>query len=234
MLKITPILCRSGKMNNYAYLLTDQASGISAVFDPSEAAPVIDECARQNICPAYILNSHHHFDHVEGNLEVKEKYGAKVMVGAYDENRIPGADVGLADGDVFCLGESKAQIICGKGHTSGHILWYFAADKALFTGDVLFNLSIGGLFEGTVEEMWGSLQRIKKLPDDTLFYPGHEYTLYGLGGIHGPAAERYALKATARLKQGLPAAPFTLGEEKICNPYLACDDLGEFYQMMGS
>lgn len=234
MLKITPILCRAGKMDNYAYLLTDEATGVSAVLDPSEAAPVIAECERQNVRPAYIFNSHHHFDHVEGNLEVKEKYGAKVLVGAYDCNRIPGADAGLADGDVFRLGESEARIIRADGHATGHILWYFPADGVLFTGDVLFNLSIGGLFEGTVEEMWGSLQRIKKLPDDTLFYPGHEYTLYGLNGIYGPAADRYAAKAEARLREGLPAAPFTLGEEKACNPYLACRNLGEFYQIMGS
>ena len=153
MLKITPILCRAGKMDNYAYPLTDEATGVSAVLDPSEAAPVIAECERQNIRPAYIFNSHHHFDHVEGNLEVKEKYGAKVMVGAYDCNRIPGADAGLADGDVFRLGESEAQIIRADGHATGHILWYFPADGVLFTGDVLFNLSIGGLFEGTVEEI---------------------------------------------------------------------------------
>ena len=79
MLKITPILCRAGKMDNYAYLLTDEATGVSAVLDPSEAAPVIAECERQNVRPAYIFNSHHHFDHVEGNLEVKEKYGAKAV-----------------------------------------------------------------------------------------------------------------------------------------------------------
>lgn len=91
-------------MDNYAYLLTDEATGVSAVLDPSEAAPVIAECERQNVRPAYIFNSHHHFDHVEGNLEVKEKYGAKVLVGAYDCNRIPGADAGLADGDVFSSG----------------------------------------------------------------------------------------------------------------------------------
>lgn len=234
MLKITPVLCRAGKMDNYAYILTDGATGVSAVLDPSEAAPVIAECEKQNIRPAYVFNSHHHFDHVEGNLELKEKYGAKVAAGAHDCGRIPGADIGLEDGDVFKLGESEAQIIRADGHTIGHILWYFPADKVLFTGDVLFNLAIGGLFEGTPEQMWNSLQRIKKLPDDTLFYPGHEYTVYGLNQIYGPAAERYAERALARLREGLPVAPVSLGEEKICNPYLACRDFGEFYQMVAS
>ena len=234
MLKITPILCRAGTMDNYAYLLTDKATGISAVLDPSEAAPVIAECKRQNICPAYIFNTHHPFDHVEGNLELKEKYGAKIVVGAADLHRIPGADIAVEDGDVFKLGESEAEIIRADGHTIGHVLWYFEKDKALFTGDVLFNLSIGGLFEGTVEQMYGSLQKIKKLPDDVMFYPGHEYTPYGLQELFGPAGDRYAARARERLSAGLPVAPIALGEEKICNPYLAPCNLAEFYQIMAS
>lgn len=88
MLKITPILCREGSMDNYAYLLVDQASGVSAVLDPSESMAVIAECQKQNIKPDFILNTHHHFDHVEGNLELKKLYGAKVVGGEADAYRI--------------------------------------------------------------------------------------------------------------------------------------------------
>lgn len=234
MLKIIPILCRAGKMDNYAYLLIDENTGISAVLDPSEAAPVIAECEKQGIKPSYILNTHHHFDHVEGNLELKKEYAAKIVVSEVDRHRIVGADVGLEDGDIFKLGDSWAKIIRADGHTIGHILWYFEADKALFTGDVLFNLSIGGLFEGTPEQMWNSLQKIRKLPDDVMFYPGHEYTAYGLNQIFGPEADRYAEKARQRLTKGLPVAPISLGEEKVCNPYLAVKDWQEFFQVMES
>lgn len=233
MLKITPIVCRAGQMDNYAYLLRDEASGIAAVMDPSEAAPVIAECEKQGVVPAYILNTHHHFDHVEGNLELKEKYRAKVVGGMEDCHRIPGFDIGLEDGDIFKLGESEAKIIAADGHTIGHILWYFAKDKALFTGDTLFNLCIGGLFEGTPQQMWHSLQKIRRLPDDVLFYPGHEYTRYGVAETCGnPFLENYAGKAAQRLSAGQPAGPFTLGEEKLCNPYLAADDLDQFCRLL--
>ena len=234
MIKITPILCRAGTMDNYAYLLTDEKTGVSAVLDPSETTPVVAECAAQNICPTYIFNTHHHFDHVEGNRELKEKYNARVVVGDGDVNIIPGADIGLADGQTFDLGDSRAQVIRADGHATGHVLWYFPDDKALFTGDVLFNLAIGGLFEGTPAQMWESLQKIKDLPDDTLFYPGHEYAVYGLGGLRGEAGQKYARKVLLRRERGPPPAPCSLGQEKLCNPYLACRDFSEFCQIINS
>ena len=230
MLKIIPILCRAGKMDNYAYLLIDKQTNISAVLDPSEAEPVIKECEKQNIKPVYILNTHHHFDHIEGNKEIKDKYSSKIVVSINDLNIIPSADIGLEEGDIFNLGNSKAHIISAEGHAVGHILWYFPSEKNLFTGDILFNLAVGGLFEGTAEQMWHSLQKIKKLPDDVLFYPGHEYAVYGLNSLYGPTGERYAAKVKERLSQGIPTAPFTLGEEKICNPYLSCSNYQEFYE----
>lgn len=138
MLKITPILCRAGKMDNYAYLLTDEATGVSAVLDPSEAAPVIAECERQNVRPAYIFNSHHHFDHVEGNLEVKEKYGAKVLVGAYDCNRIPGADAALRTATFFVWANRKRGSFVPTAMRPGIFCGIFRRTGILFTGDVLF------------------------------------------------------------------------------------------------
>lgn len=232
MLKVTPVLCRAGKMDNYAYLLVDEETSAAAVLDASEAEPVIAECERQGITPQFIFNTHHHFDHVEGNAEIKRRYGAKIVGSAADALRIEGMDILLEDGDIFNLGNSEARIIGADGHTIGHILWYFPKDKILFTGDTLFNLSIGGLFEGTPEQMWHSLQKIKKLPDDTVFYPGHEYTAYGLHSLHGLPGQRYAEKARRRLAQGLPVAPVSLGEEKICNPYLGAEDLTEFWNLL--
>lgn len=232
MLKVTAILCRAGKMDNYAYLLVDEDTGTAAVLDASEAEPVIDECEKQGVKPQFLFNTHHHFDHVEGNAELKHRFGAKIVGAAADAARIAGMDIELEDGDVFKLGNSEAQVIGADGHTIGHILWYFPKDKILFTGDTLFNLSIGGLFEGTPEQMWHTLQKIKKLPDDVVFYPGHEYTVYGLHSLHGLPGQRYAEKAKRRLAQGLPAAPFTLGEEKVCNPYLGAENLTEFWNLL--
>ncbi|MBO7556762.1 MAG: MBL fold metallo-hydrolase [Alphaproteobacteria bacterium] len=233
MLKITPILCRPHEMDNYAYLLQDLETGASAILDASEAEPVVAECEKQNIKPDFLLVTHHHFDHVEGNLALKEKYGAKIVGAKADAERIAEIDITLCDGDEFFLGKAKAKIISADGHTIGHILWYFPEEKALFTGDTLFNLCIGGLFEGTIEQMWHSLQKIKELPDDVLFYPGHEYTIYGVRSLCGETGEKYRQKALSRLQKGLPAGPMTLGEEKICNPYLQAESLEEFAQLMG-
>lgn len=233
MLKITPVLCRPHEMDNYAYLLQDVETGVSAVLDASEVEPVAAECEKQNIKPDFLLVTHHHFDHVEGNLGLKEKYGAKIVGAKADEHRIAGIDITLSDGDLFSLGKAKAKIIAADGHTIGHILWYFPEEKALFTGDTLFNLSIGGLFEGSCEQMWRSLQKIKQLPDDVLFYPGHEYTIYGVRGLCGEEGEKYRQKALSRLQKGLSAGPMTLGEEKICNPYLRAESLEEFERLMG-
>ena len=234
MLEITPILCRAGKMDNYAYLLRDKETNIAAVLDPSEVGPIVKECEKQNVLPKFIINTHHHFDHVEGNVFLKEKYGAKVVVGAADLSRIEGADIGLEDGQIFEFGKSSAQIIRADGHTIGHILWYFEQDKVLFTGDVLFNLAVGGLFEGTPEQMWQSLQKIKQLPDDVSFYPGHEYTLYGLRQIAGEAAQKYTRRALERLHENLPVAPVLLKDEKEVNPYLRCQSISDFYALMCS
>ncbi len=237
MLKIYTVLCRAGKMDNYAYILIDEATRISAVVDPSEAAPVVKKCEALGIRPSYVLNTHHHFDHVEGNLELKELYGLKIVGNVADEARIPGFDIGVSDGGIFELGESVAEIIDVSAHTQGHILYYFAKDKALFTGDTLFNLCVGGLFEGSVSEMFTALQKIKKLPDDVLFYPGHEYTFSGADvalGVLGqtPALEAYLQKAQRNLEQGLPAGPYSLGEEKNCNPYLAAVSLKDLASLM--
>ncbi len=231
MLKVVSILCRPGKMDNYAYLLIDENTKTAAVLDASEADPVIRECERQNVKPQFLLNTHHHFDHVEGNLELKSLFGAKIVGAAADSDRIDGLDIGLVDGDVFMIGDCEANIMSADGHTLGHILWYFPKEKALFTGDTLFNLSIGGLFEGSPEQMWKTLQKIKKLPDDVLFYPGHEYTAYGLSALQGKNGEKYAQKTKERLAKGYSAAPVSLGEEKMCNPYLCIENCQDFCRM---
>ena len=233
MLEIIPILCRAGTMDNYAYLLIDKNTGTGAVLDASEAEPIVKECEKHKIKPLFLLNTHHHFDHVEGNRELKALYGAKIVGAVKDKDRIEGLDIGLNDGDVFKIGDSEAHIISADGHTIGHILWYFPKDKVIFTGDTLFNLSIGGLFEGTPEQMWQTLQKIKKLPDDVSFYPGHEYTAYGLGVLEGISGQKYAQKARERLAQGKSVAPITLGEEKECNPYLKADKFDDFIRQLG-
>ena len=106
MLKIYPVLCRAGTMDNYAYILQDGATGISAVLDPSEPQPIIQKLDELGLEPQYILNTHHHFDHTDGNLELKQRYKAQVVANANDASRIPGFDIGVAPGSTFMLGQS--------------------------------------------------------------------------------------------------------------------------------
>lgn len=236
MLEIYTILCRAGTMDNYSYLLIDQDSKICAVIDPSEPAPIIKKCEELGVKPTYILNTHHHFDHTDGNLPLKELYGAKVVGNEADAKRIPGIDITVKAGGTFSLGNSIADIIDVSAHTQGHILYYFKDDKALFTGDTLFNLCAGGLFEGTVEEMFTAMAKIRDLPDNVKFYPGHEYTLGGADFAYhcnpgSPELLNYINEAQHRLSKGLSAGPVTLGIEKKCNPYLAASALAEFKRL---
>jgi len=235
-LKIKAVLCRAGIMDNYAWVLTDEQSGKSAVVDASEATPIIDYCTKAEITPEFILTTHHHFDHVGGNLELKAKYDLKIIGPDAEKHLIPGIDIGLKGGDSFALGNSRAEILAAPGHTLGHIMWYFADAGALFTGDVLFNLSVGGLFEGTAAQMRQTLQKINALPGEVMFYPGHEYTLASAANAleHRPskALEQYLCRARDRLAQGLPAAPVSLAQEKQCNPWLRMageDDLSRMF-----
>ena len=236
MLKIHTILCRAGSMENYSYLIIDMETNISAIIDPSEVAPIVKKCQELNIRPNYILNTHHHFDHTDGNEELKELYGAEVVANFSDRTRIPGHDISVRVGRTFKVGRSTAQIIDAPGHTKGHILWYFADDKALFTGDVLFNLCIGGLFEGDAQQMFNTLHKIKDLPDDTMFYPGHEYTVHGAQFAYeqnsgNQEIQDYLTTAENRIKQNLPVHPVSLGIEKKCNPYLQVDTIAKLKRL---
>ncbi len=224
-MRIETIWCSKGFMDNLSYLIIDDKTNTVAVVDPADATLITKKCEDLGVVPQYILNTHHHYDHTDGNLELKAHFGAKVVGCKKDAHRIPGFDIGVDDGDVFEIGSLRANIIDVSAHTQGHILWYFDKEKALFTGDTLFNLCIGGLFEGTPKQMRVALEKIKTLSDDVLFYPGHEYTMHGAEEairINNGSAEiqKYLKNAKEKLDKGMPAAPTLLGDEKKVNPYL--------------
>ncbi|XVF29425.1 hypothetical protein REPUB_Repub15cG0120100 [Reevesia pubescens] len=211
--------------DNYAYLLHDEDTGTVGVVDPSEAAPIIDALSRKNRNLTYILNTHHHHDHTGGNAELKARYGAKVIGSGIDKDRIPGIDIVLNDGDKWMFAGHEVHVIETPGHTRGHISFYFPGSGAIFTGDTLFSLSCGKLFEGTPEQMLSSLQRIMSLPDDTNIYCGHEYTLsnskFALSiEPKNEALQAYAAHVAHLRNKGLPTIPTTLKMEKACNPFL--------------
>ncbi|OVA08769.1 Beta-lactamase-like [Macleaya cordata] len=212
--------------DNYAYLLHDVDTGTVGVVDPSEAIPVIDALNRKNRNLTYILNTHHHYDHTGGNMELKERYGAKIIGASMDKDRIPGIDIALKDGDKWMFAGHEVLVMETPGHTRGcHVSYYFPGCGAIFAGDTLFSLSCGKLFEGTPEQMFSSLGKIMSLPDNTNIYCGHEYTLsnskFALSiEPKNVALQSYAAQVANLRSKGLPTIPTTLKTEKSCNPFL--------------
>lgn len=214
--------------DNYIYLLHDTVSGETAAVDPALAQPVLMKLQEKGWRLAAILNTHHHFDHVGGNLELKAQTGCKIIASDYDRNRIPGIDVTVQEGDVVRIGEHKAKIIFTPGHTLGHIQYYFEKDKLLFCGDTLFALGCGRLFEGTAEQLWYSLQKLKAMPPDTQVYCTHEYTQnngrFALTVEPDNMVLQDRMEIVNRLRaQNLPTLPTTIAEELATNPFLRED-----------
>lgn len=214
--------------DNYAYLLRD-SSGQTAVVDPSEAGPVIKVLEDRGWSLNYILNTHHHWDHVGGNKELSKRYDAPVVGFAGDAHRVPSLQIQLKDGETFALGNSEARVMAIFGHTVGHIAYWFESSKAVFCGDTLFSLGCGRLFEGTAAQMWSSLSRLRELPNDTQVYCGHEYSEANARFAMSLGETNLALQARAeQIKKlradQLPTIPSLLSDEKSANPFLRADD----------
>lgn len=218
--------------DNYSYILENE-NGDVAVIDPGEAAPIIDWLEQNNKRLTHIINTHHHGDHIAGNKELQEKYSAILAAPKADMHRIPGVDIELEEGTTFTFGGEEAQIIDTPGHTVGHIALYFPNSKALFCGDTLFSMGCGRLFEGTAEQMWNSFEKIMDLPDDTLIYPGHEYTQsngeFCLRIDPDNTELKQRMNEVIDLRaQNLPTIPTTLGLEKQTNAFLRAGSAKEF------
>ncbi len=214
--------------DNYCYLVRDAESGVTAVIDTPEVRAIERALADTGWTLNYILNTHHHFDHAGGNLELKEKTGCTIVGPKADETRIPGIDIAVAEGDVFELGSRKARIHDTPGHTRGHIVYHFEEDNEAFVGDTLFSMGCGRLFEGTPDQMWTSLQKIMRWPDETRIYCAHEYTQtnarFALTVEPGNQALIDRATEVDRLrKDDLPTIPTTIKLEKDTNPFLRPD-----------
>ena len=162
--------------DNYSFVVHDTETNTVAVVDPSEFEPINNFIKKKLKKIDYIFNTHHHFDHTGGNLDLQKKYKAKIIGFKKDEQRIPGINIKLSDKENFKLGSVDFKIFFIPGHTNGHICFYSKSEKIVFTGDTLFSLGCGRVFEGTHLEMLSSINLIKKLPIDTRIYCGHEYT----------------------------------------------------------
>ena len=222
--------------DNYSYLIIDDSNNSACVIDPSESRPIINLVEKNNIKLKYILNTHHHFDHVGGNEELKKKFGSTILGFKEDSHRIPQIDVLLKDNQIWKAENFSAKIIHVPGHTSGHICFHFFNEKLVFTGDTLFSLGCGRIFEGTYEEMYNSLSKIKSLPDETKIYCGHEYTLNNSKFCIKYDSKNLNLKkkikdVKKKIVVGVPTMPSTIKEELDCNIFLRTKDLESFSKL---
>ncbi len=223
IIKIIPCL-----NDNYSYLIFEKKTNTVSIVDPSEFKAcdyVINEYKKLD----FILNTHHHADHVGANLELKKKYNSKILGFISDKDRIPGIDLFLKENQKHKIGNLEFEVIFVPGHTKGHIAFFFRKEKIAFTGDTLFSLGCGRVFEGTYEEMFNSLNKIKNLPPETKIYCGHEYTKSNLNFCLAYDAKNAFLKEKKidiqkKLNSNQPTIPSTLEQEIKTNIFLRCND----------
>lgn len=214
--------------DNYVYLLHEPETGATGVVDPSVAEPVLRALGETGWRLTHILNTHHHPDHTGGNLELKRATGAVIVGPRADRDRIPGIDVEVGEGDRYALGAQSAQVFDVPGHTRGHIAYWFKDSRALFSGDTLFLMGCGRLFEGTPEQMWRSLGKLRGLPPETRVYCGHEYTQSNARFAltvepQNPVLVARSRRVDALRAEGKSTVPGTMGEEIATNPFLRAD-----------
>jgi len=221
--------------DNYSYLL-EAGDGTTAIIDPGEPDPVIEELKKQKKKLNYIIATHHHHDHIGGNAKLQQKYGAKIAGPEKDAARIPGIEITLSEGETFDLGDEPIEIYETPGHTSGHISLYAPRSKALFCADTLFSMGCGRLFEGSPGQMFESLQKLSGLPDDTQIYPGHEYTQSN-GEFclsiepDNPALQHRMEQVREARAAGQPTIPVTLETEKATNVFLRAQNAEDFARL---
>ena len=211
--------------DNYIWLVHDPVSDETMVVDPAEADPVLQEADKRGWRITRIWNTHWHPDHTGGNAAIKAATGATVTGPAAEAARIPTLDVRVGEGDTVRLGDHVATVMETPAHTAGHISFHFPEDDVVFTGDTLFAMGCGRLFEGNADQMFANMQRLAALPAETTVYCAHEYTQsngrYALAAEPGNAAivERMKLVDAARAR-GEATVPTTIGLERATNPFM--------------
>ncbi len=227
-LEIITIPCLT---DNYAFLLHAPGSGLTALVDAPEAAPIKAELEKRGWTLDFILITHHHWDHVDAVEELRDAYDATVIGAQADEHRLPALDVKVKDGTTFSLSREDVHVLDVSGHTIGHIAYYLPGSKSIFTADSLMALGCGRLFEGTPEQMHASLTKLAALPANTIVYSGHEYTQSNGQFALTVDPENEALHARVKAvdearNRGEPTVPSKLSEELQTNPYLRAHTKG--------
>jgi len=225
-IQVEQFMCLS---DNFGVLLRDPATGDVALVDAPEEAPILAAVKRTGWTPKLILTTHHHVDHVEANLALKQRFGLRIVGPEAEKDKIPGIDETVGQGSTVPFGSETVEVISTPGHTAGHVSYHFPGSKVVFTADTLFALGCGRLFEAPPEVMYDSLKKLAALPADTTVYCGHEYALSNARFALTIDPDNAALQARARKIEALraddkPTLPTTIGEELATNPFLRWAD----------
>lgn len=225
-LQIETVPCLS---DNYAYLVHDPETGETAVVDVPEAAPILKALSDKGWTANMVLITHHHADHVQGLDDILAHHPAQVVGHAADAARLPKLDLALNEGDTVSIGNETGTVIDVSGHTIGHIAYHFAHSAVAFTADSLMALGCGRVFEGTMPQMWDSLQKLAALPPETMICSGHEYTQANAKFAltidpDNPALISRAKEIEEARAKGQPTVPSQLSDELATNPFLRATD----------
>jgi len=216
--------------DNFGLLVRDEETGAVASIDAPDGEAIAAEARRIGWPLTDVWLTHHHLDHIEGVPALREAFPELRVVGARrDEHRLGHVDLLVQEGDHVLLGASLARVIDVCGHTRGHLAYYFAEDEIVFVGDTLFSLGCGKVFEGSMEEMYDSLQKLADLPDETRVYCGHEYTQANARFAltvdpENPLLAERAKEVDLLRAQGRATLPTTIGLERATNPFLRAED----------
>lgn len=225
--------------DNYIWLVHDPDSGETMVVDPAEADPVLAEAERRGWTIDAIWNTHWHPDHTGGNAAIKQATGAPVIAPAAEAAKIPTADLLVVEGDIVQLGKHAATVLETPAHTAGHITYHFADDAVAFTGDTLFAMGCGRLFEGTAAQMYANMQRLADLPPETWVYCAHEYTLSNARYAQVAEPDNDAIASRLReveamRERGEATVPTTIAQERATNPFMRAQSIEQFAERRAS
>ena len=216
--------------DNYGYLLHDPETGATATIDTPDIGAITQRLNDKGWTLTHIFNTHHHWDHAGGNLELKQETGCEIIGPAIESEKIPGIDRAVDQDDMVAFGNHYLEVLNVGGHTLGHIAYFLRAQKTAFVGDALFAMGCGRLFEGTPAQMWASLSRLNRLPADTIIYCAHEYTLANAAfALSIDPQNQTLINRVEEVKSlraaGQPSVPTILSLERETNPCLRVDDV---------
>lgn len=222
--------------DNFGVLIHDPETGLTAAIDAPEEGPILEALERRGWTLSHIFITHHHHDHVGAIAPLSARFKLDVIGPEGEKEKFAGLTHTVEDGERFEFAGHPVEVILTPGHTLGHICYHLPEDKLLFAADTLFALGCGRVFEGTMEQMHNSLQRLSQLPDDTTVYFGHEYTLSNARYALTVEPENPALVARAEEISELRdknrfTAPTTIALEKLTNPFLRAKDAAEFAEI---